>query len=36
MGETVRELPLDGLITHLATSFQATSYIAGFTGKWLP
>ena len=31
MGETCRELPLGGFLSKLVTSFQAASYISGFS-----
>ena len=34
--KVARELPLGGFLSHLVTSFQAFSYIAEFTRKWLP
>ena len=31
VGKTGKELPLGRLLSHLVTSFQAASYIVGFT-----
>ena len=36
INKVARELPLGGFLSHLVTSFQAFSYIAEFTRKWLP
>ena len=30
-GETYKELPIVGFLSHLVTSFQVISYIPGFT-----